>query len=109
MTLADAVTSSWNAASGPSRQGYNFPPAQFQNYITDATVPGGYGGNFAQPQQRNSSFEFPTRFSGRFSQAMSSIANDPDGGISGRGLGNLDSNFQSEVSQALAIKLDLKT
>ena len=31
MTLADAVTSSWNAASGPSRQGYSFPPAQFQN------------------------------------------------------------------------------
>ena len=41
---------------------------------------------------------------------MSSIANDPGGGIAGRGLGNnLDSNFQSEGSQALAIKLDLKT
>ena len=41
---------------------------------------------------------------------MSSIANDPVGGISGRCFGhNLDSNFQNEVSQALAIKLDLKT
>ena len=110
MTLADNVTSSWSAADGPTRQRYNFTPAQSQNYITDTTVPWGYDGGFAQHQQRNTSFEFPTRFGGRFAQAMSSIANDPEGGISGRHFGNnLDSNFQNEVSQALAIKLDLKT
>ena len=41
---------------------------------------------------------------------MSSNADDPEDGISGRRLGhNPDSNFQNEVSQALAIKLDLKT
>ena len=41
---------------------------------------------------------------------MSSFAKDPEGGMSGRRFNNnLDSNFQNEVSQALAIKLDLKT
>ena len=104
MTLADAVTSSWNAASGPSRQGYNFPLAQFQNYVTYTTMPRSYGGDFAQHQLRNRSFEFPTCFSGRFSQAMSSIANDPDGGISGRRLCNhLNSHFQMRFHRRLPL------
>ena len=41
---------------------------------------------------------------------MSSIARNPDTGIPGRvTTSHLDDNFKTEVSQALAIKLDLKT
>ena len=67
-----------------------------------------------QPTQLNipnNQFEFPTRFGGSFARAMSSFARYPEADLSGRGSqdNDLDDNFRSEVCQALALKLDLKT
>ena len=65
---------------------------------------GGYWG------PRGGSYDYPTRFDGRFARALSSIAQNPDRGAAGKvSQNNLDDEFQSEVSQALALKLDLKT
>jgi len=58
----------------------------------------------------STAYSYPTVYKGRFAQAMSSIARIPDTGIPGRvTTGHLDDNFKTEVSQALAIKLNLKT
>ena len=55
-------------------------------------------------------YSYPTMFNGKFAQAMSTIARNPDSGIPGKVTANhLDDNFKTEVTQALAIKLDLKT
>ena len=56
-------------------------------------------------------YQFPTRFGGRFARAMSTIANNPETGATGiAGQENYtDDNFKRQVSQALAIKLNLKT
>ena len=56
-------------------------------------------------------YESPTRFDGKFAQAMSSIAREPITNATGCGgqANNLGSNFHQEVQQALAIKLNLKT
>ena len=52
---------------------------------------------------------FPTIFNGKFAQAMSSITRNQNCGIPGRVVTtHLDDDFKTEVSQALAIKLDLK-
>ena len=58
----------------------------------------------------SNTYSYPTMFNGKFAQAMSTIARNPDSGIPGKVTANhLDDNFKTEVSQALAIKLDLKT
>ena len=55
-------------------------------------------------------YAYPSKFNGRFAQAMSSIARSPSSGVSGRVCDdNLDDSFKTDVSQALAIKLNLKT
>ena len=65
---------------------------------------GGYWG------QHGGTYAYPTRFEGRFARALSKIAQNHDRGVTGRVSQNtLDGEFQSEVSQALALKLDLKT
>ena len=57
----------------------------------------------------STTYSYPTTYNRRFAQAMSSIARNPDTGIPGRVTDHLDDNFKTEVSQALVIKLDLKT
>ena len=105
MTLAQAIRSPWSAVNyDPLRYDvYDTPnAAQNQNYVVDAPVlnSGRFRGQYA----------YPTRFGGRFAQAMSAVARNPRWGLSGKVTGNnLDDKFQNEVSQALAIKLDLKT
>ena len=56
-------------------------------------------------------FDFPTRAEGKFAQAMSSIAKDPNSGSTGSSgqFDSLKNNFHEEVQQALAIKLNFKT
>ena len=56
-------------------------------------------------------FQFPTRIGGRFARAMSAISANPEMADSGNGFGisDTDNKFRQEVSQALAIKLNLKT
>ena len=57
-------------------------------------------------------FNFPTRPDGKFAQVMSSVACNPvsgaKGGVVSR-LSNHNDTFSEQVSQALAIKLNLKT
>ena len=56
-------------------------------------------------------FSFPTNPSGHFAQAMSAIACNAEAGA--KGVFNLvsggDDTFKEQVTQALAIKLNLKT
>ena len=96
LTLADAVQGTWSAsdsAAGISgrmanRKGYSLQPMR-----TDPM-----------------SNSYPTAFNVKFAQAISSIALCRDSGIIGRFMENhLNDTFKTEVSQALAIKLDLKT
>ena len=105
MTLAQAIRSPWSAVDDDFRRYdvYDTPnAAQNQNYVADAPV--------MNSGRLRSQYAYPTRFNGRFAQAMSAVARDPRRGFSGKVTGNnLDDKFQSEVSQALAIKLDLKT
>ena len=55
-------------------------------------------------------YTFPTRFEGRFARAMSSMAQSPTRRTTGKVASQqFDDKFQTEVSQALALKLDLKT
>ena len=66
----------------------------------------------ADPKVRSDNYEFPTRPEGKFAQAMSSVACNPVEGATGRIISNFDhlnDNFNEQVSQALAIKLNLKT
>ena len=72
--------------------------------------------NAGLPQQHmwgtspKNTYAYPSMFNGKFTQAMSSIARNPSSGVSGRVCDhNLDDSFKTEVSQALAIKLNLKT
>ena len=62
------------------------------------------------PRYRENTFQFPTRFGGKFARAMSTMANNtataPTGNV---GSDYTDDSFKREVSQALAIKLNLKT
>ena len=55
--------------------------------------------------------EFPTNPKGKFAQALSAIACDPSGGAEGQVDNKLkySNTFSEQVSQALAIKLNLKT
>ena len=66
---------------------------------------------FNVPAQLETAYQFPTRFGGRFARAMSAIAINPETGAPGTGIQEnyTDDNFRREVSQALAIKLNLKT
>ena len=59
----------------------------------------------------DNTFQFPRRIGGRFERAMSSISINSEAAASGNGTGinYTDNNFREEVSQALAIKLNLKT
>ena len=56
-------------------------------------------------------FDFPTRPEGKFAQAMSSVACNPVAGAKGwvPNISNHSDTFSEQVSQALAIKLNLKT
>ena len=56
-------------------------------------------------------YQFPTRFGGRFARAMSAITFSPETGAQGTVCQEnyTDDNFRREISQALAIKLNLKT
>ena len=57
-------------------------------------------------------YEFPTRPEGKFAQAMSSVACNPVEGAKGEvlsSLSHINDNFNEQVSQALAIKSNLKT
>ena len=55
--------------------------------------------------------EYPTNPAGKFSRAMSTIACNPAKGAKGQGSEKVNhhSDFNEQVSQALAIKLNLKT
>ena len=83
---------------------------QEQNYVSDIVQ--------MRPDYREmqlggdlrTKYTFPTRFEGRFARAMSSMAQSPARSTTGKVASqHLDDNFQTEVSQALALKLDLKT
>ena len=56
-------------------------------------------------------YKFPTNPEGKFAQAMSSIACNPSEGAKGQVYrdSNAYNSFSEQVSQALAIKLNLKT
>ena len=59
----------------------------------------------------NMHYDYPTRFGGSFERAMSSFASRPGADLSGRGFLSIfpDDSFNTEVSQALALQLNLKT
>ena len=63
------------------------------------------------PMCAQTNFSFPTNPSGHFAQAMSAIACNAEAGA--KGVFNLvsggDDTFKEQVTQALAIKLNLKT
>ena len=116
MTLADAVSGTWTAADNTGGFGeQQLPTTQHtQNHWTG--VPLMTADRLSYPIQPamnvplSTAYSYPTVYNGRFAQAMSSIARNPDTGIPGRvTTGHLDDNFKTEVSQALAIKLNLKT
>ena len=60
---------------------------------------------------RPTNYEFPTNPSGSFAQAMSSIACNAEAGAKGvfNSISQDNDSFKEHVSQALAIKLNLKT
>ena len=61
---------------------------------------------------RDRGFEFPTRPEGRFAQVMSSVACKPEAKAKGEVVSNFaypNDTFSEQVSQALAIKLNLRT
>ena len=64
-----------------------------------------------RPPSGDYAFQFPSRIGGRFARAMSAISMHPEDAASGIGdrINHLDNNFRQEVTQALAIKLNLKT
>ena len=119
-TLADAVRGAWCAADNTSGDsGWNAPtpliaPNQTQNYFTDVPLLQANRPGYSLQPQRNdrvsSNYSYPSMFNGKFARAMGAIARNPDDGSPGRVMSNyLDDEFKTEVSQALAIKLDLKT
>ena len=66
---------------------------------------------FDIPVHEEFKYQFPTSLGGRFARVMSAIANNPETGATGIGGQDnyTDDNFKREISQALAIKLNLKT
>ena len=112
-SLADAVSRGWSARTSIARENQNFDPRQSQNYITESvlsqwssptTVP-------SPDMMQGGSFQFPTRYDGNFGRAMSMFATTQESGLSGTGSRFIsgDDNFKNVVSQALALKLNLKT
>ena len=59
----------------------------------------------------NRSFQFPTEQNGSFTRAMSAIAGNAEVGAQGKFnlVSGGNDNFNDYVSQALALKLNLKT
>ena len=95
-----AITGGWSQPQQPvahlQQNYYTDPPPR---YTTPATVPA--------PQ-----FEYPTRFGGSFARALSTIARNPVEGAQGTGYNMNNSpteKFHNEFSQAVALKLNLKT
>ena len=65
----------------------------------------------SEGEEKKSVYDFPTNPDGKFAQAMSNIACNPSHGAEGQvpyDFGSYNS-FSEQVSQALAIKLNLKT
>ena len=114
LTLADAVRGTWTAAGNTGGIGGWDVPAPVQNHVTEAplmtTSRLGYSLQPARNEPVCTTYSYPTIYNGKLAQAMSSIARNPDTGIPGRVTADhLDDNFNTEVSKARAIKLDLKT
>ena len=64
-----------------------------------------------RPLSGNNIFQFPSRVGGRFARAMSAISLNSEAAASGIGteLNHTDNKFRQAVTQALAIKMNLKT
>ena len=111
MTLSEALNINWSADYDRAPGGQIVPfPQQAQNYVGQSRAyPYHYQRQpiFGQSRQ----CEFPTRFGCSFERAMSTFAKCPQGDLSGRsfGVNYSDDSFKSEVCQALALKLNLKT
>ena len=83
---------------------------QEQNYVSDIVQMRPNDRGMQLRGDLRTRYTFPTRFEGRFAQAMSSMAQDPTRSTTGKVASqHLDDKFQTEVSQALALKLNLKT
>ena len=120
LTLANAVGGAWNAADGTGGiSGRKVPRPlvalnQTQYYFPDDPLLQANRLGYSQQPMWNdlvsSNNSYPAMFNEKFAQAMGTIARIPDSGIPARVTSDhLDDTFKTEVSQALAIKLDLKT
>ena len=111
MTLSEALDANWSAVQERAPRGApGFHTQQPQNFVgrTNPYLQRRQPTDANRPHQQ---YEFPTRFGGSFERALSTFAKCPQGDLTGRSLqvNHSDDSFKSEVSQALALKLNLKT
>ena len=117
VSLAEAGSSGWSASTFHNRGSRNLRRSRNQNWhIQDHTVEQRPAPALptvrTQTVRQEGPFEFPTRHGGNFERAMRTFANAPEEGLAGTGLEyntRFEENFRTEVSQALALKLNLKT
>ena len=111
MTLSEAVDSNWSAVPERAPGGPpGFPTQQSQSSVSRMN-PYLWRRQPTHTDRPYRQYEFPTRFGGSFERALSTFAKCPQGELTGRGsqVNYPDDSFKSEVSQALALKLNLKT
>ena len=97
----------WSAVRAGARGGQEVFSQQSYDYPA-RTSPYHDRRQFTPADRVLRSYDFPTKFGGSFERAMSTFARSPTEKPAGMGLLSND-NFRSEVSQALALKLNLKT
>ena len=116
LSLAQAIRSPWSASNSYDHRDWRRALPAYQTQNNWGAAPMRPSDNSGLPQQHmwgtspKNTYAYPSIFNGKFTQAMSFIARNPSSGVSGRVCDhNLDDSFKTEVSQALAIKLNLKT